>query len=73
MDDGQRYLTIEEAADRLGRSAPTVWRLIRQYRLQTYRRPLNRKSFVREADIDELLRMTMPREAPAARGSQAAS
>ncbi len=48
------YLSIEEAANLLNRHTGSVWRLIRRYNLPTFRRPMDRKAYVRKSDIEKL-------------------
>lgn len=46
-----RIVTLHEAAEEVGLSAPTVWRYIRLGLLKKYRRQLDRRTYV---DLDEL-------------------
>jgi len=59
--EDNEYLTVEEAAREIERSVPTVWRLIRRYNLQTFRRPLDRKTYLRRSDVRQLREMFEPR------------
>lgn len=60
-DMAEDHITIEEAAAVLRRSVPTVWRLIRRYGVGTFRRPLDRRAYVRRGDIDRVLESFEPR------------
>ena len=55
MED--RFLTMEEAADRLGRTIQTVRLLIRNGKIPKYRFGIGRQSFIKESDIDDLLKL----------------
>lgn len=59
MDD---YLTIDEAAETLQRSKPTLWRLIAKYGIQTYRRPMDRRTYVKSSDLERIRATFLPRE-----------
>ena len=53
MDD--EYLTVQEAADNLGVSRFTVWRLIRDEELTAYQSSVDRRrKLVRRADVEAL-------------------
>ncbi|MCL5960452.1 MAG: helix-turn-helix domain-containing protein [Chloroflexi bacterium] len=56
------YITIEEAAALLKRSRPTVWRLIREYNLQTFRHPMDKRAYLRREDIEKLSSAFRPKE-----------
>jgi len=62
MAEGRDYLTVEEAAEFLQRSVPTVWRLIKHHSLQTFRRPLDRRTYLRRADLERLSGVFEPRQ-----------
>ena len=62
MDDACEYATLEEAAGRIGRSKPTLWRLIRRFNIPTFRRPLDRRVYVKPADVERIREMFIPRE-----------
>jgi len=53
VDD--EYLTVQEAADNLGVSRFTVWRLIRDEELTAYQSSVDRRrKLVRRADVEAL-------------------
>lgn len=62
MEDQEEYLTIDEVALLLSRSVPTVWRLIRAHELQTFRKPLDRRTYVRKGDVERALTGFTPRK-----------
>ena len=67
MNQEKEYLTVDEAAKAIGRSRATIWNLIQRYNLETFRRSMDRRTYVRRADIEQLARGTYkPREARAA-------
>lgn len=47
-------IAIDEAAMELGVSRATVWNWIRRYELPTYRRPGERRTLLRRADVARL-------------------
>jgi excisionase family DNA binding protein len=50
-----QYLGITEAADHLGVSRYTMWRLVRKGEIPTFVSPLNRrKKLVRRDDVEQL-------------------
>ena len=55
------FLTVEEAASALARSVPTIWRLIRKHKLQTFKRPMDRRTYVRRGDLEGLTSEFTPR------------
>ena len=62
----EEYISVDEAAQRMGRSRATMWNLIRRYELPTFRRPGDRRTYVQTKDIDRLMGTFEPREARAA-------
>ena len=62
----EEYISVDDAARRMGRSRATIWNLIRRYELPTFRRPGERRSYVQAKDIDRLMGAFEPREASAA-------
>ena len=60
MSDQDTYLTIDEVAAELGRSRPTVWVRLKRYGITTYRRPPDRRTFVRRADLEVLKQAPAP-------------
>jgi len=52
MPDLQDFMTVDEAAARLGCSSATIWRRIADGRLPAYR--LLGRTVVREEDVDRL-------------------
>lgn len=61
MPDDRDFLSVDEAAGVLERSVPTMWRLIRQRSLETFRRPMDRRTYVRRADVEQLRSTYEPR------------
>ncbi len=59
---GDDYLTIDEAAEDLQRSVSTVWRLVKAHGIQTFRRPLSRKVYVRKEDLQRIQLDYRPRQ-----------
>lgn len=53
----ERFLTVEEAAKRINRTATTVRLLIRKGKLQRYSLGIGHATFLRESDVDDLLRL----------------
>ena len=54
MDD---FVTMGQAADILGVSRMTVWRLVRDRKLPAYQSPVNRRvRLVKRADVEALMR-----------------
>lgn len=51
VDTAEDYLAIDEVTTTLGKSRATVWRLIRQHNLTTFRLPPDRRTFLRRADV----------------------
>ena len=61
MEESAEYLTLEDAAARIGRSKPTLWRLIKRFDIPTYRRPMDRRAYVKPADVDRIREVFIPR------------
>ncbi len=57
------YLAIDEIMAAIGKSRATIWRLIRQHGLATFRLPPDRRTFVRKADLP-ILGQPVPRGHP---------
>lgn len=57
------YLAIDEVVAAIGKSRPTIWRLIRRHDLATFRLPPDRRTFVRRADLP-ILGQPVPRGRP---------
>ena len=55
------YISVQDAAKRLERSVPTIWRVIKKYGLQTFRRPMDRKAYLLLADLERLQAAFQPR------------
>ena len=67
MDD---YVTIQQAAGIIGASRWTVWRLVKEGRLQTYQLETNRRvKLVKRSDVEALM---TPRPTEDAEGKAAA-
>ncbi|MPZ24450.1 MAG: helix-turn-helix domain-containing protein [Dehalococcoidia bacterium] len=62
----EEYLSVDQAAEYMGRSRATIWNLIRRHRLPTFKRPLDRKTYVLKADLEKVMTSFEPREARAA-------
>ena len=63
----EEYLSVPEAAELLDASESHTWRLIRQYNIERFKRPRDRRTYVRHSDIDKLRSGEyQPREASAA-------
>ncbi len=62
-DNAEDYLAIDEVTTTLGKSRATIWRLIRQHNLTTFRLPPDRRTFLRRADV-LLLGKPVPRGRP---------
>ena len=63
------FITVNDAAKLLGRTVSTVWRLIQKYELETFKRSMDKRTYVRRTDIERLaggLFERRPREASAA-------
>ena len=59
----EEYFSIDEAAREVGCSRATMWNLVKRHNLTTFKRPLDRKKYVRKVDIHQLLSTFVP-EAP---------
>lgn len=55
------FITIDQACDLLDRGRATIWKLVRRHKIPTYKRPLDRRTYVRKADFEQLLTMYIPR------------
>ncbi|HEV8674327.1 MAG TPA: helix-turn-helix domain-containing protein [Methylomirabilota bacterium] len=64
--DGEEYLTVEEAADRLRIKPATLYAYVSRGVLRSYRQGIKRQRLYRRADIEALLRL-----APSPRGGAA--
>lgn len=60
------YLSVDQAAEHMGRSRATIWNLIRRHRIPTFKRPLDRKTYVLKADLEKISTSFEPREVGAA-------
>ncbi len=71
--DGEDYLTVGEASERLGVKPATLYAYVSRGLLRSYRRGIKRQRLYRRTEIDELLKMgpsaSEPR--PAARRTRA--
>jgi len=59
----QDYVTVDEAAATLGVSRATVWNWIRRYEIPTFRRPGERRTLLRCADVARLAQPVPTEEA----------
>ena len=64
--DGEEYLTVHEAARRLGVKAATLYAYVSRGVVQSYRQGIKRRRLYRRVEIDALLRLA-PGAEPAAR------
>ncbi len=55
-----QLLTLEEAEQRYGVKRSTLYRYIRRGDLPTYRRAMDRRVYVRQADLETLRRFRQP-------------
>ena len=60
--DGAEYLTVEEAAQRMGVKPATIYAYVSRGILQSYRQGMKRQRLYRRAEVEQLTRM-----APSAR------
>lgn len=52
--DQQHHATIQQVADAIDRSVPTVWRRIRTAGVPTFRDPASGRTLIRTVDIAQL-------------------
>lgn len=55
--DGEEYLTVDEAATRLGVKAATLYAYVSRGVLRSYRQGRKRQRLYRRAEIEQLLRL----------------
>jgi citrate synthase len=55
--DGEEYLTVDEAAGRLGIKPATLYTYVSRGVLRSYRQGIKRQRLYRRADVDALLRL----------------
>lgn len=60
------YLSVDQAAEYMARSRATIWNLIRRHQLPTFKRELDRKTYVLKTDLEKVVTRFEPREANAA-------
>jgi excisionase family DNA binding protein len=72
--EGEEFLTVNEAARRLGVKVATLYAYVSRGRLTSYRQGMKRRRLYRRADIERLLELAPsavelagPRRAPARR------
>ena len=73
--DGEEFLTVEEAATRLGVKPATLYAYVSRGILKSYRQGIKRQRLYRRAEIEALLRLAPsiavdPAAAPEGRGAQ---
>jgi excisionase family DNA binding protein len=71
--DGEEYLTMDEAAGRLGIKPATLYTYVSRRVLRSYRQGIKRQRLYRRADVDALLRLApsgTPETLPAPSRSQ---
>jgi citrate synthase len=56
--DGEEYLTVDEASERLGVKPATLYAYVSRGLLKSYRRGIKRQRLYREAEINQLLQVT---------------
>ena len=56
----EEYFSIDDAAREIGCSRATMCNLIKRNNLTTFKRPLDRKKYVRKADVQQLLSTFVP-------------
>jgi citrate synthase len=61
--DGEEYLTVDEAAGRLGIKPATLYTYVSRGILRSYRQGIKRQRLYRRTDVDALLRLA-PSGAP---------
>jgi excisionase family DNA binding protein len=61
--DGEEYLTVDEAAGRLGIKPATLYTYVSRGILRSYRQGIKRQRLYRRTDVDALLRL-VPSAAP---------
>lgn len=55
MPDGSEYVTMAQAQEILGVSGRTMWKLVKDGRLQAYTSAIDkRRKMIRRSDLDEL-------------------
>jgi citrate synthase len=62
---GEEYLTVDEAAERLGVKPATLYAYVSRGVLRSYRQGMRRQRLYRAADIDGLRRLQPSGTAPA--------
>jgi citrate synthase len=55
--DGEEYLTVDEAAGRLGIKPATLYTYVSRGILRSYRQGIKRQRLYRRTDVDALLRL----------------
>jgi len=55
--DGEDYLTVAEASERLGVKPATLYAYVSRGLLRSYRRGIKRQRLYRRAEIDQLMKM----------------
>lgn len=68
--DGEEYLTVDEAARRLGVKRATLYAYVSRGVLRSYRQGIKRQRLYRRAEIDALLRVSPSRGRPASAGPE---
>jgi excisionase family DNA binding protein len=69
--DGEEYMTVEEAARRLGIKRATLYAYVSRGLLKSYRQGIKRRRLYRRTEVEALLRLAPsgqgPTDVPAAR------
>lgn len=71
IEDGEVYLSVKEAHERLGISRQALNGYVQRGKLQKYPRTLARRVFFKETDIEALKKIRQPGEANGADTSAA--
>ena len=58
--DGEEYLTVDEAAARLGVKRATLYAYVSRGILRSYRQGMKRQRLYRRAEVDALVRLERP-------------
>lgn len=59
MDD---YVWINDLAPLIGRSVSATWRLVKIHKVPTFKRPMDRKTYVRRSAVETLLSTFEPKD-----------
>jgi excisionase family DNA binding protein len=66
MADDVEYLTVQEAAERLGVSRRRIWDLIREGKIDAIQNPLDRREkMIAGSELDAFMKFARPKKAVA--------